>query len=265
MEGYSIDGPSIIYQCYVCEAIEVSKRYEGQRDKITADTKKLVTKRDRVHELLGDITVDYWVLMVPLHDSKELVRHARAKEQEMREESLPFLAKEVRILIWTEDDFTKERIALDMAGVASILSPEPLTEEEVAASVAAIESEQLVVIDNKLLRAGAGAGGKVGEVRERILRQIVEADNIREHLRVEYPSTSERVLAELTMEERAVIQERDFNQLHEGSVVQVRQRLLERLIQSLPTLTPQDSDRLAYGAVGRWLLECPIDFPAADA
>jgi hypothetical protein len=74
----------------------------------------------------------------------------------------------------------------------------------------------------------------------------------------------ERVLAELGIEERAVIQERDFNQLHADSVVAVRQRLNDRLVTAVPAIGADQASRVAHGAVGRWLLECPLDFPEPD-
>ncbi len=265
MEGYSIDGTTTIYQCYASQAIDVGKRYEHQRDKITKDLGKLVANIDRVTDLLGTHVMKFWVLMVPVHDSKELVMHARAKEHEMRTKNLPFLNDTFTVLIWTDDDFAKERVALDRAGVATIPPPESLTDADVSKSVAAMKDAvgpQVEMMHAKLSRAGVAVD--VAELRERLLRQVVEADNIREHLRREFPTTSERVLTELGIEERAIIDERDFNQLHAGSVVAVRQRFNNRLAEAVPAIGADQTSRLAHGAVGRWLLECPLDFPEPD-
>ncbi len=97
MEGYSIDGTATIYQCYVTEAVDVGKRYEKQRDKVTKDLGKLVANEARIGPLLGSHVMKFWVLMVPVHDSKELVMHARAKEQEIRDKTLPFLDAEFTV------------------------------------------------------------------------------------------------------------------------------------------------------------------------
>src|SRR4051812_17856470 len=75
MEGYSMDGTGVIYQCYATEATEVGERYAKQRDKITKDLGKLVAKAERVAALLGDNVMGFWALVVPLYDSKELVIH----------------------------------------------------------------------------------------------------------------------------------------------------------------------------------------------
>lgn len=266
MEGYTIDGSGVIYQCYATEAVEVGQRYAKQRDKITKDLGKLVINPERVADLLGDNVMGFWVLMVPIHDSKDLIVHARAKEQEMRKRDLPFLSDDFQVLIFTEADFAAERAALDHLGVAIIPSTVPLPEQDVTKSVEelkAAETQRLQEMDAKLARAKVAAAD-ISDLRERLLRQIVQADNIREHLRTDYPSTSERVLTELDIEERAILQERDFKQLHEGSVVSVRGRLSERLADSVPAIGPADADRLAHGQVGRWLLECPLDFADAD-
>ena len=264
MEGYSIDGTATIYQCYVTEAVDVGKRYEKQRDKITKDLGKLMANKDRVVVLLGTHTMKFWVLMVPVHDSKELVIHARAKEQEMREKGLQFLDDDFTVLIWTDEDFAKERVALDRAGVAVIPPPKAMTEGDVNESVAAIKDAagpKVQEMDAKLRRAGTAVD--VADLRERLLRQVVEADNIREHLRREFPTTSERVLTELSIEERAIIEERDFNQLHAQSVIAVRRRFFEHLTTAVPAIGADQASRMAHGAVGRWLLECPLDFPEA--
>lgn len=265
MEGYSIDGTGLIYQCYVTEATDVGVRYAKQRDKITKDLGKLVAKPDRISALLGDTVIRFWALVVPLYDSRDLIAHARAKEREMRTLGLPFLAEDFKVVVMTDDDFAAERLVLDELGVGSVPSPAPMTEEELRTSVAdfkASEPHQVTAMDDKLARAKVL---DVVGVRDRLLRRTVEADNIREHLRVDYPSTSELVLRQLAIEERAIMQERDFNLLHNGSVVTVRERLTARLGENVKSLGQAEADRLAHGQVGRWLLECPLDFPEADA
>ena len=209
-----MDGTGVIYQCYVTEATRVGERYVKQRDKTTKDLGKLVAKSDRVASLLGDNVMGFWALVVPICDSKELIIFARAKEQEIRSLSLPFLADAFRIVILTDDDFAAERIALDQRGISTVPTSQPLDEQKLSRSVAdlkAAEPDQVASMDDKLGRARVlmCAG-----LRERLLRQIVDADNIREHLRVGYPSTSELVLTQLAVEERAILQERDFNLLH---------------------------------------------------
>jgi hypothetical protein len=264
LEGFSIDGTGIIYQAYATDEVDVGKRYEKQRDKMTKDLGKLVRNADRVAAVLGDNVVKYWVLLVPVHDSKDLIAHARTKEQEMRGHGLPFITGSFQVLIHTEADFAAERAALDTLGMGTIPPSVPLTAEAAEESIDELKADQpdqVKTMDDKLRRARVT---DVAELRERLLRQVVEADNIRDHLRVDYPSTSERVLTEFEMEESAVLLERDFNQLHRGSVVTVRERLSGRLAERVPALPAAEVDRLAYGQVGRWLLECPLDFPQLD-
>jgi hypothetical protein len=265
MEGYSIDGSGVIYQCYVTEANEVGERYAKQRDKMTKDLGKLVAKADRVRGLLGDNVMCFWALVVPLYDSKDLIVHARAKEQEMRERDLPFLADDFTIVLFTEDDFAAERAVLDRHGIATVHAGAPLTDADIEKSVAdlkASESHQVTTMDEKLSRAKVS---DVTDMRERMLRQVVDADNIREHLRVDFPSTSEKVLTQLGIEERAIISERSLDMLHKGSLLDVRERFKERMAANVRALGQDEADRLAHGQVGRWILECPLDFPETDA
>jgi hypothetical protein len=265
IEGYSVDGTGCMYQCYASETVDLRKRYEDQRDKITTDLRKLVSNQTRIVQLVGTHCMRSWILVVPLHDSKELVFHARKKEREMCELTLPFLDTNFTVVIQTDrQDFAAERKMLDAAAVAQV---PPIAETDAAKTTVAVatlkvdEAEQVATMDSKLGRAGV-----VDSVaaRDRLLHLLVDADNITAQLRRDFPTTHERVLNQHRIEERDILAERDFNQLHPGSIREIRNRLEQGLRESAPGIGADHANRLAHGAVGRWLLECPLDFPEAS-
>ena len=260
LEGFSLDGEGCAYQCYASEATGVGERYVAQRDKMSADLRKLLRRADRVAELLGEHRIRRWIFMVPIHDSKELVIHARRKEAELRAANLDFLAPDFVIVIQTEADFPRERALLASAGAAVIgliaLEDGPVAVDQLRRN----EADQVRLMDDKLARAIPAAETAI-DVRERMLRAAVDEGNIRDHLRRTHPEIHEAVERKLAARRREVENERDFGQLHRGSIGQVKRQLEDALANDVPAVGVDHAERLASGTIARWLMECPLDFP----
>jgi hypothetical protein len=178
VEGYSVDGTGCMYQCYAGTATDLRKRYEDQRDKITTDLRKLVSNETRMALLLGIHRMRSWILVVPLHDSKELVFHARKKEDEMRGHALPFLDAHFTVVIQTDrQNFAAERKLMDAGAIAkvpSIAAPDDAMATAAVARLELDEAEQAATMDGKLRRASVG---DPAAARDRLLRRVVDADN----------------------------------------------------------------------------------------
>ncbi len=260
LEGFSIDGKGCSYQCYATEKTEVRARYEAQRNKMTADLGKLVRNKMRLEVLLGDHKLRRWIFMVPAHDSKDLIAHARKKEAELREAELPFLADDFAIAIQTETDFGREMAILESHGAATIGTvPEEVGDEDLQ-RLARDEAEQVQMMDQKLSKFLTDPT----TVRAEMLRHAVDGGNIREHLRRNHPQTSEQVAGQLANERRDVLAERGLGELHRGSIREVRERLKGRFRDRVPALGDDQASRLAHATVATWLMECPLDFPEED-
>jgi hypothetical protein len=257
LEGYTVDGCGCGYQCFATEKIDVKARYEAQRDKMTAELTKMVRKKEELARLLGDHPLERWIFVVPVFDSKELVAHARKKELELREEGLPFLSSEFAIVIQTEDDFEVEKVRVEDRGAARIgvvtevVTPEALEELERE------KPEQVQTMDRKLAKIAPDPES----LRAKMLRFAADGGNIQEHLRRNHPQTGEQVARELAIERKNVSVEKDLGGLHQGSVIDVRERLETRLKEEVGVLGAEQSSRLAHATIARWLMECPLDFP----
>lgn len=256
LEGYTIDGTGCGYQCFATEHTEVGARYEAQRDKITTELTKMVRKQADIALLLGAHVLSRWILVVPIHDSKELVVHARKKEQELRGKKLPFLTDDFVIAIQTEDDFAAEKVRIEDRGASKIgvvpnqVAPDLIDE---------LERElpgQVQAMDQKLAKIASDPTS----LRGQMLRFAADGGNIQEHLRRHHPRTSEQVAREIAIERSNVSVEKDLGGLHRGSVVEVRERLEARLIKEVGALGSEQSSRLAHATIARWLMECPLDF-----
>lgn len=263
LEGYSTDGSACAYQCYAPEARDTGKRAEAQQGKITRDLKKLKDRATEVERHLRGITLRHWVLLTPLHDSKAVTAHARAKELEMRGVGLSFLHSEFRIDIQTvETHFTAERRRLEEEGLGVIAAP--------PASVDAAELERLaregpLLLSNleaKVRRLmPAGSKEKWDELRDTFQRYAVDGANLEDHLRINHAPTYERYLRERDAEERAVHLECLTGEGGSAYVSQVRARYEARLRREVSAMRQGDeADRLSYSAVADWLRRCPMDF-----
>lgn len=91
---------SIVYQCYACETpITVAARAEKQRDKITVDIGKFCDPKRGAQAVLRSHKIKRWILVVPVHDSRDVVAHASRKAEEVRQKNLPHVDIDFEILV----------------------------------------------------------------------------------------------------------------------------------------------------------------------
>lgn len=261
LDGFSIDDRGHCYQCFATEKTDLRERYEAQRDKMTGDLRKLRRNSDRIEDLLGPVKIRRWVFMVPIHDSKDLISHARTKEREIREAGLSFIDDDFRIVIHTEKDYAKELTLIEEHGLARIGALGAGATAEAIEDLEKREPDQVRTMDEKLARAVPDPV----PIRQRMLRAAVDGGNIRGYLHREHPLTDERVAEQVDLEEQRVGLERDLGGLTGHSLLEVQERMAKRLAEHVRALHENDSDRLSYGVVAQWLMECPLDFPAASS
>ena len=84
IEGYTVTG--MAFQCYCPEKhYDRTELYEKQRDKITADLRKLKDYHSELQSRLGSTKISRWVFVPPEIDRNALLQHAKAKEAEIME------------------------------------------------------------------------------------------------------------------------------------------------------------------------------------
>ena len=97
------------FQCYCPEKHYSSKElYEAQRDKISADIKKLKTNQAEIAERIGTTKIGEWFFVTPVVDKNALLAHARRKEAEARAWKLPILKDNFVIHLRDSDFYLKE-------------------------------------------------------------------------------------------------------------------------------------------------------------
>lgn len=108
IEGYTAH-TGLAFQCYCPEKLCTSAElYSNQRDKITEDLGKLRLNAVELEKRLGTTTVREWNFVCPTIDKHELLRHAKAKEAEVRLWGLPILSPDFTILLKDGEFYQRE-------------------------------------------------------------------------------------------------------------------------------------------------------------
>lgn len=246
----------IVYQCYACdEPIAVSARAEKQRDKITIDIGKFCDPAKGAASVVGRRKVRRWILIVPNHDSREVVAHAGKKAEEVRAKNLPHVDDDFDILVHDraafDADSWKRRSAL-RAQIRALFSP--ATEEDVA-DLARSDSSLEGNLRRKLDKRFTDPTAMEVAVND-ALRASIESGNAIEALRSAAPEAYEHI--ERLKNER-------LRRLRLGAGAASANRLDEeiddlkaKLITAVPNLDPSLAETVCFGSISEWLMLCPL-------
>ncbi|MEU6023088.1 hypothetical protein [Micromonospora sp. NPDC047134] len=261
IEAFTFSGHA--FQCYAAEEpASVADRYENQRDKLTRDMKKLITKKKDYERLLGNVKLNCYFFLVPYFDSKELVLHAQQKAAEYLDAGLPFLDSGFRVRVVTDDAF-KEARSLLLGRPKELISVPPTTEDGLRDWLDE-NTEMRQTVDRKLsplFPVDNHRDRYVGEV----IAHYLDSENYLQKLRERYPDQWEDASRTVTRTERRLNMEYlSSGEPHTGRlIVQIVRDLEKKLSQGVPLLDADAATTLAWGAVGDWLIRCPLDFEGA--
>lgn len=111
-----VSDESTAFQCYAPESpFGVAQQTEAQKNKIRADTKKLIDKPERTQKLIGeDCRIRQWVLLTPAFEDKDLVAYANSRSMTVRDLAAAhsWCAQDFRISIHDETLFAVARAKL---------------------------------------------------------------------------------------------------------------------------------------------------------
>lgn len=97
------------FQCYCPDKLYPSKDlYEKQRDKVTADLKKLQSNETDLLKTLGTTKLRRWHLVTPTIAHNDLIKHAQTKEAEVLNWNLSIIAPDFQVLIHDADHYAAE-------------------------------------------------------------------------------------------------------------------------------------------------------------
>lgn len=267
LEGFSLSGHA--YQCYAAQdSRTLDQLADKQKRKIYNDTRKFIENRGRLLEILGDVKVCRWMLMVPEHVSSEVVAYCHTRRTAIVRESLPYVdPDDFYVGIATDGEFPVERQALATRGLGRIaLGTTPTTEAEVDAWVRETQgSAEIQTVRRKLRKLPRLADADaLTRTERRLLLGYVHGQRVLSDLKDQYPQLFERVRTLRAAREQVLALESELGQTHDGQLIDELRSMEKRLSEELPALRPDHHAELGLHAVADWLLRCPLDFPGHE-
>ncbi|SEK12036.1 hypothetical protein MAA5396_05061 [Marinovum algicola] len=255
---------SVAYQCYaVEEPIDISTRADRQKKKITTDLKKLIKNESQVSKLFHGSPIGHWVLLVPLHDSKDVNLHCAKKTKDLRDLGTTSLDPSIEVVVQDLESFPRNSVTKGLSQLSNVtLSVPSPSEEELAAW--AEGSLDLLSTATKKLRKRARPEDLDATVNEAV-RSFIQGNALLDALRAGSPELHEKVMSAVRSRARRL----EFaGPKPAGSPGEVLHSELDALISALqdaaPSLSSENTEQIAYGSISEWIMRCPLDFPNAQ-
>jgi hypothetical protein len=253
IEGFTDEG--VLYQCYAAEEpLSSQQLYEKQRDKMTADLAKLRGNIKEIACLVEPAKVRCWILVVPRTEDKRILKHAALKASELRG-ALKDLAPDFTIRVLTDADFPRECSVLTSG--PSLALPTTGYEDRGVASAAQARVDAVTGLDNKLRKLTTDPR----PLRAQIVRHYSTGKQLEDWLRRRSPPLWERWRHATTGLAEGLAPKQLINSYSpKETVSSVLDDLTAAAREAIPGLPSSDANRLAWGTISDWLVECPLDF-----
>ncbi len=258
---YYCVGDLVIYQCYAAqEPVDIATRADRQKNKITTDLKKLIDGAAEVAKLLLGKPLKKWVLLVPLHNSKDVNLHCAKKTTDLRGMSLPLLDPEFEVCIHDQGHFPGKALQDAMASLANLsLSVDMPSQEELASW----EAGSPDLLANATVKLGKRVETEkvataVGEGVEAFLRGNALIDALRSNA----PDLHEKVAAAIQYRARLLNFAGPQGGPMPGNILHTElENLTAAIKESVPSLSQGNAQEIALGTISEWIMRCPLDFP----
>lgn len=253
------------YQCYCPDKVYPPRElYEKQRDKITTDLKKLKTNAADLTKILGTTKLRRWHLVTPTIAHNDLIKHAQAKETEIRRWNLSILAPDFQVLVHDADHYATEIQAMKLAvGQALDFGGLPAVLPALNDSSEIYENNIMRKTRARLAKAAADKlEGRVARLYAKTLREFLDHGPHLKRINDTAPTVHSR-LARLINGYEAEVDERCFT--WEGTPQEltdrIRDGLTERIVRELaPAIGETDAADIARMIVARWIAVCEVDY-----
>lgn len=255
---------AVAYQCYaVEEPIDISVRAERQKRKITTDVGKLVKNRVEIEKLFYGAPVRHWVLLAPLHDSKEVNLHCAKKTKDLREAGCPAFHPMVEVIIQDPSHFPNDAVALGISSISRVTLSIPTPSSSELAEWAAVSSDLIANATGKLKKRAAP--DQLDNVVSDAVKSFLQCNALLDALRSGSPDLHEKIMSAVMSRARRL----EFaGPKAGGSAREILHAELDALIEALqlvaPSLSAKNAEQIAYGSICEWIMRCPLDFPNAQ-
>ena len=253
----------VIYQCYAPEEpLDIAVRANRQKSKMTTDLGKLVKGASAVSKLMLGKELKSWVLLVPLHDSKDVNLHCAKKTNDLRKLDLACLDENFEVCIQDQTHFPGKAVQNAMAGLTNLsLSVAAPSEEELKDW----EAGSADLVANATVKLGKRT---TGAALDNVVAQGIEAflrgNGLIDALRNNAPDMHEKVAASIQVRARTLTFAGPKGGTLPSSILNTEIASLTQAIKAAaPTLSDDNAQEIALGAISEWIMRCPLDFPDA--
>ncbi|MCW3476642.1 hypothetical protein OL599_18930 [Rhodovastum sp. RN2-1] len=252
---------AVAYQCYaVQEPIDIATRADRQKKKITTDLGKIVSNANEVSKLFLGNQVKHWILLAPLHDSKDVNLHCSNKTLEVRGNKCAHLDVYFEVGIHDQKSFAGDAVAAAMAALVTVALNVPVPTSEEMSQWKAGSPDLVANATHKLIKR-TGASGVQDAVAEAV-RSFLQGNAILDALRTGSPDLHEKVMAAVTGRSRRLSLAGPQGGPEPGAILNTEiDKLIAAIKAAAPNLSDDNAEQIVLGAVSDWIMRCPLDFP----
>ncbi len=253
------------YQCYCPDKVYPPKElYEKQRDKITTDLKKLQTNEADLTKILGVTKVQRWHLVTPTIAHNDLIKHAQAKEAEVRGWNLSILASDFQVLVHDADHYATEIQEIKLAvGQALDFGGLPAVLPELTDSSETYEKNVMRKTRTRLANSPADKlEGKVARLYTKTLREFLDHGLHLKRINDTAPTVHSRLARLINGYEADIGETCDtWVGTPQELTEKIRDGLTERIVNELaPAIDLTGAAHIARLIVARWIAVCEVDY-----
>ncbi|MGD9920287.1 MAG: hypothetical protein AB7V13_02420 [Pseudorhodoplanes sp.] len=252
---------AVAYQCYsVEEPVDIATRAVRQKRKITTDLTKVIDNHIEIAKLFLGVPIKHWVLLAPLHDSKEVNLHCAKKTSELRKNKCSALDALFEVAIHDPSSFPANAVVAGMSVLSTVKLAIPAPSQDELDAWAAGSSNLLANATQKLKkRAGPD---QLQEAVAETVNSFLQGNALLDALRTGSPELHEKVMSAIKSRARRL----QFAGPQGGSsAAAILHTELDSLISAMrtgaPSLSDENAEQIAYGAISEWIMRCPLDFP----
>lgn len=254
---------SVIYQCFaVEEPVDIAVRAARQKNKITTDLQKVLKSAVEVSKLFHGAPIEKWILLVPMHDSKDVNLHCAKKTKDMRALKLPHLDTDFEVCVHDQKSFPGGALTAAMSALTSVsLSVQAPTQQELDAWQAGSPN----LLANATKKLSKRTHGGVQDAVANGVELFLKGNALVDALRSSAPDLHEKVVAAISTRSKRL----GFVGPQGGPAANnIMNTELDTLINAIkeaaPTLSDANAEDIALGTLSDWIMRCPLDFPSHD-
>jgi hypothetical protein len=243
-----------VYQFYACqEPVTVDQRYQNQRAKLRADTEKFIDNKKSLAVLFAAGSVKCWMLLVPTHDSSQLVAYAVERAGEVRNANLPYTHPEFTISILSLVNFSVQLAQYLTASRAGLKLPSAEVSDEQLREFLSSESEFIANLRRKLSAITGKQDDALASLIGTFVRHHLISEDLLDTLKRDSNETWNNIMRCREMFEQELA-------YHTGECnMQQHLETLREHIRTQAGLAQPDSSTLARGAVSLFLGNCSLE------